>query len=113
MAFGDLAFQVRSSDGLVKDRRANRFNAPAFSNGFIVPTGDQIIYGDSDKDLGVVSNVYKWNFDNPATFSRIPDVTPGEELPPATQAERLNLAEAKLDEAKAEIAAIRADMGIV
>lgn len=112
MAFGDLAFLIRISDKMVLDRRANRSNAPAFPNGYIVPAGQQIIYGDSATDLGVVPNAFTWNGDNPPTFSPVPDVVPGEERPPATTAERLASAEMKLEDAKAEILAIRADMGI-
>lgn len=78
MAANDLAFLVRSSDFMVLDRRANRTSAPAFPTGYIVPAGQQIVYGNSDTDLAVVPNSWVWNGDSPATF------TAGPETPPAT-----------------------------
>lgn len=107
MAANDLTFLVRITDKTVLDKRRS-----PLPTGFIVPAGQQIVYGDSATDLGVVPNAFKWNEDSPATFSEIPDAQPGDPATPATTAERLALADAKLDEAKTEIAAIKADMGI-
>ena len=73
MAVNDLAFLVRTSDMMVLDRRRNSTAQPAFPTGYVVPSGQQIVFGNSDTDLVVTPNGWLWNGDTPATFTEAPD----------------------------------------